>query len=558
MKSALIILEAKNNRFSSNDQKLINFIHKSYEKIGILAVNSSYACAKTLKKISNIYLLATKIPINIDRNSYACALLVAGLILDYDVTVADTDSCYHNVICRAAAAVNRYVISNVYDILGDNIFVRTAHVGMVNQHVGFKCNKPWLISVKLSLIVDPDIGIKEEKQIEEKKDNDNSGSNVNLSSNIEVKEQNVDNVISDKDVVDDKDKKVDNSKDNLNSKNNLVNENKVVQEKEVQQKEVQHEEPVLDVTTQKPTNISVNKESLEVTEIKTCEDKNISVNKESLEVTEIKTCEDKPKEVSIDSKKEGNEVVNEVVKPTEIIQDVRYQIINFPIKNQMKLLSYSKIEVNVDEVNIGLPELSKADIVIAGGRSFGTEENFITWLKPLALRLGAAIGATRGAVELGCAPIESQIGSTGLIITPKLYIAFGISGSDHHMIGVKDAKTIVAVNIDKDAAIMSMADYSITMDMFDVISRIMKWLDNNKTMGIDNLIQNLDKNQSKTDEPKPDEPKPDEPKPDEPKPDESKTDESKTDESKTDESKTDESKTDESKTDEQEVKTPTK
>ncbi|KON71432.1 MAG: Electron transfer flavoprotein large subunit [Candidatus Hodgkinia cicadicola] len=373
----------------------------------------------------------------------------------------------------------------------------------------------------------------------------------------------------------------------------MVNENKVVQEKEVQQKEVQHEEPVLDVTTQKPTNISVNKESLEVTEIKTCEDKNISVNKESLEVTEIKTCEDKnisvnkeslevteiktcedkPKEVSIDSKKEGNEVVNEVVKPTEIIQDVRYQIINFPIKNQMKLLSYSKIEVNVDEVNMGLPELSKADIVIAGGRSFGTEENFITWLKPLALRLGAAIGATRGAVELGCAPIESQIGSTGLIITPKLYIAFGISGSDHHMIGVKDAKTIVAVNIDKDAAIMSMADYSITMDMFDVISRIMKWLDNNKTMGIDNLIQNLDKNQSKTDEPKPDEPKPDEPKPDEPKPDEPKPDEpkpdepkpdepkpdeSKTDESKTDESKTDESKTDESKTDEQEVKTPTK
>ncbi len=476
MKSALIILEAKNNKFSSNDQKLINFIHKSYENIGILAVNSSYACAKTLKRVNNIYLLATKIPINIDRNSYACALLVAGLILDYDVTVADTDSCYHNVICRAAAALNRYVISNVYDILGDNIFVRTSHAGMVNQHVGFKCNKPWLMSVKLSLIVDPDIEIKEEKQIEEKKNNDNSGSNGNLSSNVEVKEQNVDTVVSGKDVVDDKDKKIDDPKDSLNLKDNLVNENKVVQEKEVQQKEVQHEEPISDVTTQKPTSISG--------------------NKESLEVTEIKTCENKPKEVSIDNKKEGNEVV----KPIEIIQDVRYQIINFPIKNQMKLLSYSKIEVNV-----GLPELSKADIVIAGGRSFGTEENFMTWLKPLALKLGAAIGATKGAVELGCAPIGFQIGSTGSIITPKLYIAFGISGSDHHMIGVKDAKTIVAVNIDKDAAIMSMADYFITMDMFDVISGMMKWLDNNKTMSIDNLIQNLNKNQSKPDQSKPDE-----------------------------------------------------
>ncbi len=73
------------------------------------------------------------------------------------------------------------------------------------------------------------------------------------------------------------------------------------------------------------------------------------------------------------------------------------------------------------------------------------------------------------------------------------------------MIGVKDAKTIVAVNIDKDAAIMSIADYFITMDIFDVISGMMKWLDNNKTMGIDNLIQNLNKNQLKPDQSKPNE-----------------------------------------------------
>ncbi|WP_192573204.1 electron transfer flavoprotein subunit alpha/FixB family protein [Candidatus Hodgkinia cicadicola] len=360
------------------------------------------------------------------------------------------------------------------------------------------------------MIVDPDIEMREKKQIEENKNNDNSGSNDNLSSNVDDKDKKIDTVVINKDIVDDKDKKIDtvvinkdivddkdkkidtvvinkdivddkdkkidDPKDNLNSKDNLINENKVVQEKEVQEKEVQHEEPISDVTTQKPTSISV--------------------NKESLEVIEIKTCEDKPKEVSIDNKKEGNEVV----KPIEIIQDVRYQIINFPIKNQMKLLSYSKVEINME-----LPELSKADIVIAGGRSFGTEENFMTWLKPLALKLGAAIGATKGAVELGCVPVGFQIGSTGSIITPKLYIAFGISGSDHHMIGVKDAKTIVAVNIDKDAAIMSMADYFITMDMFDVISGMMKWLDNNKTMSIDNLIQNLNKNQSKPDQSKPDE-----------------------------------------------------
>ncbi len=142
IKNSLIILEAKNNKFSSDDQKLINFISKSSEKISILTVNCNYACAKTLKKVNKIYLLATKIPINIVRNNCTFALLVAGLILDYDLVVADVDSCYHNVICRAAAAVNRYVISNVYNILDDNIFVRTIHAGKINQHVGFECGKP--------------------------------------------------------------------------------------------------------------------------------------------------------------------------------------------------------------------------------------------------------------------------------------------------------------------------------------------------------------------------------------------------------------------------------
>ncbi len=95
-------------------------------------------------------------------------------------------------------------------------------------------------------------------------------------------------------------------------------------------------------------------------------------------------------------------------------------------------------------------------------------------MKPLALKLKAAIGATRAAVEANCAPIDYQIGSSGSIIAPKLYIAFGISGSDHHMVGIERAKTIVAVNIDKNAPIMSMADYTLNKDMFDVISEMMK------------------------------------------------------------------------------------
>ncbi|PIM96313.1 Electron transfer flavoprotein large subunit [Candidatus Hodgkinia cicadicola] len=392
-------------------------------------------------------MLATKIPINIVRNNCTFALLVAGLILDYDIIVADADSCYHNVICRAAAAVNRYVISNVSNIVGDNIFVRIVHAGKIKQHVGFKCGKPWLISVKLSLILNSDEELEKSKQGEEQKcDN-------KLSSNIETKEQNVGIIVCNKNVIDGKDKGIG------DSKNGLIGNNKTVQEGTVQREEI-----VSDVVVQESDGVNINNGCLEV-----------------------KSCEIKQKDFN-DKKEE-----NKITKPIEAISDVKYLIINFPIRKQIQLLSYSKIEVDPE-----LPELSKADIVVAGGRSFGTEENFKIWLRPLALKLGAAIGATRGAVELGCAPAELQIGSTGLIITPKLYIAFGISGSDHHMVGVKDAKTIVAVNLDKDATIMSIADYYLTMDMFDVISEMMKWLDSSKTTNIDCLIQNLDKNLSQS------------------------------------------------------------
>ncbi|PIM95089.1 Electron transfer flavoprotein large subunit [Candidatus Hodgkinia cicadicola] len=361
------------------------------------------------------------------------------------------------------------MISNVYDILGDNIFVRTANAGMVNQHVGFRCDKPWLISVKLSLVVNLDVGIMEKQHPEDKKCDNKPDLN------IQVKDQNVDNVVSGKDVIGDKDKKIDNPKDNLKS-----NDNSVTKTKDGQGGVIKCEVISSEVTTSEPTIINV--------------------NEDNLKTTGVKPCENKPKEVGVNDKKEENKVV----KPIENVPDVRYQIINFPIRKQLELISYSKLEVNKE-----LPELSKADIVIAGGKSFNTEKNFTTWLKPLALRLGAAIGATKSAVELGCAPIRLQIGSTGSTITPRLYIAFGISGSKHHMVGVKDAKTIVAVNTDKDAAIMSMADYSLTMDMFDVISGMMKWLDNNKDMDIYNLIQNLNRNQSKPVQSEPDQTKSD-------------------------------------------------
>ncbi|PIM96048.1 electron transfer flavoprotein subunit alpha/FixB family protein [Candidatus Hodgkinia cicadicola] len=155
----------------------------------------------------------------------------------------------------------------------------------------------------------------------------------------------------------------------------------------------------------------------------------------------------------------------------------KIQIINFNTDHCIKLLTYSRKDLG--PYGLDLPKLTEADIVIAGGKSFGTSENFRRWLLPLALKLGAAIGATRGAVESRCAPSELQIGGNSQVISPKLYIAFGISGSDHHLAGIRYAKTIIAVNTDKDAQIFDTANYAITSDMYKVITTMTGWLQNN-------------------------------------------------------------------------------
>ncbi|XXM93639.1 electron transfer flavoprotein subunit alpha/FixB family protein [Candidatus Hodgkinia cicadicola] len=132
-----------------------------------------------------------------------------------------------------------------------------------------------------------------------------------------------------------------------------------------------------------------------------------------------------------------------------------------------------------------LPPLSEANIVVAGGKAFGSAEAFNKYLRPLAASLNAAIGATRAAVDAGYAPFEYQIGQTGKVITPKLYIAFGISGSDHHMVGVANAKIIIAVNTDASAPIVKLADYTVTSDMFDLIPKalgLLKTLVYNKAL----------------------------------------------------------------------------
>ncbi|MFP3037960.1 MAG: electron transfer flavoprotein subunit alpha/FixB family protein, partial [Candidatus Hodgkinia cicadicola] len=310
--SVIILLEAINNQFCEDDNNLIKFWLKFAKKVDALVLNSNVSQLKSLIGINKAYIIGSDFNVGKHKCISDLAMILSGLGFQYNVISVNGYTFFHNILCRSGAILNRLVISGVYDILKNNIFVRNIGAGKFVQQVNYTCKGPWLISVKLPFTVTVKL--------------------LPLTTTVKL-------------------------------------------------------------LTPPGT---------------------------------IKSC-----------------------KPC-----TNYQIIDCSFTpSAFKVLSYKKQIKSKSK----LPLLSEANIVIAGGRSFGSAENFNRWLNPLAKELGAAIGGTRAAVEAGYISPEFQIGHSGKIISPKIYIAFGISGSNHHMVGVKNAETIIAVNIDVNAPIVAQA-----------------------------------------------------------------------------------------------------